>query len=78
MSAQVYVGKVREKGKEFKKKARERGYAEDAILIGGAIALCEQNPNDPYDTFQALIELIDKCKDDDEFVAEAGLLIGIK
>ena len=77
MAAQVYVGKVREKGREFKKKAREHGYEEDAIIIGGAIALCEQNPNDPCDTFQALIDLIDTCKDDDEFVAEAGLLIGI-
>ena len=78
MAAQVYVGKVREKGKEFKAKAREHGYAEDAIIIGGAIALCEQNPNDPCDTFQKLIDLIDVCKDDDEFVAEAGLLIGIE
>ncbi len=78
MGAQVYVGNIREKGKEFKKKAREHGYAEDAILIGGAIALCEQNPKDPCDTFQALIDLIDKCKDDDEFIAEAGLLIGIE
>lgn len=78
MSAKIFVGKVREKGIEFKKKAREHGYAEDAIIIGGGIALCQQNPNDPYETFQALIDLIDVCKDDDEFIAEAGLLIGIE
>lgn len=77
MAAQVYVGRVKEKGREFIKKAKSHGYGKDAITIGGGIALCQQNPNDPYDTFQALIDLIDTCKDDDEFVAEAGLLIGI-
>ena len=78
MAAQVYVGKVREKGKEFKKKAREHGYAEDAILIGGGLALCQQNPHDPYETFQTFIDLIDTCKDDDEFVAEASAYVGIE
>ncbi len=62
----------------FAKKAKEYGYKQDACIIGAAIALCEQNPKDPCDTFQALIDLIDKCKDDDEFIAEAGLLIGIE
>lgn len=77
MAAKVYVGRVKEKGREFIEKAKAHGYEQDAITIGGAIALCQQNPNDPCDTFQALIDLIDVCKDDDEFVAEAGLLIGI-
>lgn len=71
------TGRKSELADEFIKKAKAHGYEKDAIIIGGAIALCEQNPNDPCDTFQALIDLIDTCKDDDEFVAEAGLLIGI-
>ena len=70
-------GRKRELCETFAKKAKEHGYEQDAYIIGCAIALCEQNPNDPCDTFQALIDLIDVCKDDDEFVAEAGLLIGI-
>lgn len=63
---------------EFVRKAKEHGYEQDACIIGGAIALCQQNPNDSCDTLRALIDLIDKCKDDDEFIAEAGLLIGIE
>lgn len=77
MAAKVYVGRVKEKGREFIAKAKAQGYEQDAITIGGAIALCQQNPNDPYDTFQAMIDLIDVCKDDDEFIKEAGELIHI-
>ena len=77
MAAKVYVGKVREKGREFKQKAREHGYEEDAILIAGGIALCQQNPNDPYDTFQTFIDLIDECKDDDEFIEKATHLLNL-
>ena len=62
----------------FVEKAKEHGYEYDACIIGGAIALCDQNPNDPCDSFQALIDLIDVCKDDDEFIAKAGLLFGIE
>ena len=71
-------GRKSEMADLFIKKAKERGYEKDAMIIGGAIALCKQNQNDPCDTFQALIDLIDTCKDDDEFIAEAGLLIGIE
>ncbi len=78
MAAKVYVGRVREKGREFKKKAREHGYEDDAILIGGGLALCQQNPHDPYETFQKFIDLIDTCKNDDEFVEAATEFVGIE
>lgn len=68
----------RELVEAFAKKAKEHGYEKDAYMIGCAIALCEQNPNDPCETLQAMIDLIDVCKNDDEFIAEAGLLIGIE
>lgn len=73
-----YVGKLREKGEEFKKKAYEHGYDEEVITICGGIALCDQNPNDPCDTFQALIDLLDVCKDEPTLLTEAGRLIGIE
>ncbi len=78
MAAQVYVGRVKEKGREFIKKAKEHGYEQDAITIGGGLALCQQNPYDPYETFQAFIDLIDTCKDDHEFVAKASAYVGIE
>ena len=77
MAAQEYVGRVKEKGREFIKKAKERGYEQDVITIAGGIALCQQNPNDPCDTFQIMIDWIDECKDDDEFIQRATDLLFI-
>ena len=70
--------KKREIAEAFIKKAREYGYDEEVITICGGIALCDQNPNDPCDTFQALIDLLDVCKDEPTLLTEAGRLIGIE
>lgn len=73
-----YVGKLRELGEEFKKKAKEKGYDKETVTICGGIALCDQNPNDPCDTFQALIKLLDVCEDEPTLLTEAMGLIGIE
>lgn len=71
------TGRERELCEAFAKKAKEHGYEKDAYIIGCAIALCEQNPYGACYIFEKMIDLIDVCKDDDEFIAEAGELIGI-
>lgn len=68
---------IRNKSREFIRKAKKNGFAEDTIFICGTVAYSKEFIGREINVFQRFIELLDKYPDENKFLEVALTECGV-